>query len=87
MVYGYRGNQTNQIDYNNNGNSEEVKKYTRNKSQIIPNSLSLQNSGNTLQDLNIYNRRKSLNYSMNMRQLPNNSTLMNQGNNIYIQDV
>ena len=87
MVYGYRGNPTNQIDYNNNGNSEEVRKYTRNKSQIIPNSLSLQNSGNTLQDLNNDNRRKSLNYSMNMKQLPNNNNLMNQGNNIHIQDV
>ena len=95
-IYGYRNNNGEESDEKKSEKNKEQnddsgtnRKFSRNKSQIIPNTKSLDYSNNPVENLNNLNlnRRQSLNLSMNMRQLPNQSILTNQENNIYNPQV
>lgn len=96
QIYGYRNNNREESDEKKSEKNKEQnddsgtnRKFSRNKSQIIPNTKSLDYSNNPVENLNNLNlnRRQSLNLSMNMRQLPNQSILKNQENNIYNPQV
>ena len=49
--------------------------------------MALQNSTNLVENLNSMSRRKSLNLNLNLSQLQNGTSRINQGNDIENQDV
>jgi hypothetical protein len=49
--------------------------------------VALQNSTNLVENLNSMSRRKSLNLNLNLSQLQNGTSRINQGNDIEKQDV
>ena len=63
------------------------KGYKKNKSQIIQNNMVLQDTNNNVENLNNINRRQSLNLNLNLSQLQNGTSRINQGNDIEIQEV
>ena len=88
MVYGQQGNY--EINYNNN---QAIRRYQRNKSQVLPNNMNIANNNNIINSLNMgTTMRLSQNYNSNnsnvrRRNTLNRTSFRNQENMISIEDV